>query len=301
VVWNDRLFLFSLRIQKQGSDTVQKPFNREDKFTSLSTSDIRADLPQIKVKALLCWSEYFNGKWQPTRTSDVANPLIIGNFDQKYFDRSKLNMSVLFWTKGALRIIVSYDTGVGVSFFLHNAYSVPELRTGKKEPHFSPKRNLETTTDILKISYPDSKVTNQVLDNAITDRAVQPNHPIEGNPWDAPFFYEDARHTFYVTTSDKLVPIFQWGDIGVVVTPLNPPINIPPLVFEPTKIVPDPVGPITRQPGFGGINPSPIELYVTEDAYIHQAIGTGGTVRYGDTEIGLAGSQVKSIRTRGGA
>jgi hypothetical protein len=58
----------------------------------------------------------------------------------------------------------------------------------------------------------------------------------------------------------------------------------------------DPVGPITRQPGFGVNDPSPVQRYVTQDAYIHQGLGTLGTVRYGDTEIGSGGSQIKSVR-----
>lgn len=207
-------------------------------------------------------------------------------------------LSALFWPPSALRIIVSYDTGFGTSFFLHNAFSTPELRDGKKEPHFSPKRTLETTTDSLIVSYPDPNVVNRVLDNAISDRAVQSNHPVEGNPWDAPFFYEDARYVFYVTTSEELIQIPQWNDFIISASLPKVALNIPPLVFEQMKIIPDPFGPIIKQPGFGLIDSSPVERYVTEDAYIHQAIGTSGTVHYGDTEIGLAGSQIKSIRTR---
>lgn len=173
---------------------------------------------------------------------------------------------------------------------------------------WSPKRTVETT-DILLISYPadpdegspkaDPRSSSSVLKNSINSHAVQPNHPVVGDSWDAPFFYEDARHAFYVTTTEQLVPVHQWDDFGLYVTqPSNAELTLAPLVFEPARIVPDPVGPISRQPGFGGIDPSSVERYVTEDAYIRKAIGTSGTVRYGDTEIGLAGSQVKSIRTR---
>ena len=34
---------------------------------------------------------------------------------------------------------------------------------------------------------------------------------------------------------------------------------------------------------------TPIERFVSEDAYINKAIGTTGTVRYGDKEIGPVG------------
>jgi len=102
-----------------------------------------------------------------------------------------LKLSALFWTQGALRLIVTYGTGSGVSFFLHNAFSTPELRTGKKEPHFSPARTLETTTSTLKVTYSGSNLTSNVVNDSIGDRAVQPNHPVAGDPW--------ARRSFMKT------------------------------------------------------------------------------------------------------
>jgi hypothetical protein len=195
-----------------------------------------------------------------------------------------------------LRLIVSYGTGFGVSFFLHNAFSTPELRTGKKEPHFSPSRTLETTTTTLKITYSGSNLTSDVVNDSISDRAVQPNHPVDGNAWEPPFFYEDARHVFYVTTSQQLVLIPIWNDVGAYLPPARARLDIPSLVLEPFNIIPDPVGRITKQPGFGVNDPSPVQRYVTQDAYIRQGLGTLGTVRFGDTEIGLAGSQIKSVR-----
>lgn len=292
VVWNDRLFIFWLRIMKKGPGTSagQKPGGSD-----LASMTLPAD-PAVTVQAVLCWSEHYNGKWQAARTSDADNPITIDTFAQGAFDRTQLKLSALFWTQGALRLIVSYGTGLGVSFFLHNAFSTPELRTGKKEPHFSPSRTLETTTPTLKITYSGSNLTSNVVNDSISDRAVQPNHPVTGNAWDPPFFYEDARHVFYVTTSEQLVLVPIWNDIGAYLPPSKARFDIPSLVLQPVNIIPDPVGPISKQPGFGVNDPSPVQRYVTQDAYIRQGIGTLGTVRYGDTEIGLAGSQIKSVR-----
>jgi hypothetical protein len=298
VVWNDRLFLFWLRIVKQGADTPKKPFSKEGDLTSLGTSDIKTDPPTVTVNALLSWSEYYNGKWQATRTSDVSLPLKLDETSANGFDRTKYNLAALFWTNGALRIIVSNATGFAASFFLYNAFSAPELRQGKKEVHFSPKRSLNTATAALNVGYTNPGVTNKVVENSIDDRAVQPNHAYDGNPWEAPFFYQDARHAFYVTTSEELVWIRQWNDFGIYVAPSQTVPVLPSLVLEPAKIIPDPAGPIIKQPWFGAVDPSPVERYVTEDAYIHRGIGTSGTVNYGGTEIGLTGSQLKGIRTR---
>jgi Neuraminidase-like domain/ABC toxin N-terminal region len=310
VVWNGRLFLFWLRILKQSPlDTGAMPISStaSGAVSGLSLSDIKSDAKssaqnnvKVTVQAILNWSEYYNGKWQPARTSDVDRPLGLGQFDSfgaNAFDRSMLKLSVMFWTKGSIRIIVSNAIGAGgSSFFLHNAFSAPELREVKKDRHFTPKRTLETSTDSLKVTYDNA--SHSVLNNGISDRTVEPTHPIAGNPWDASFFYGDSRHVFYVTTAERMVTVPQWNDFGIVVTPPKMTPDIPPLVLQPVDVIPDLIGPVSKQPGFGAVDPSPIDRFVTEDAYIRQGIGTSGTVRFGDKEIGPSGSVMKSIRTR---
>ncbi|MGH9751738.1 MAG: neuraminidase-like domain-containing protein, partial [Blastocatellia bacterium] len=311
VVWNGRLFLFWLRILKQSplqsSDMSTSSSAPPDPVASLNLSTIKTDAKssaqnttRVTAQAILCWSEYYNGKWQPARTSDVDRPLELGKFDSfgaGAFDRSQLKLSVMFWTKGAIRIIVSNAIGLGgSSFFLHNAFSAPELRAVKKERHFAPKRTTETSTSALKVSYDNA--SHSVLNNGVGDRTIEPAHPIIGNPWDTPFFYEDSRHVFYVTTAERLVTVPQWNDFGVVVTPPLKALDIPPLVFQPVETIPDLIGPVSKQPGFGVIDPVPMERFVTEDAYISRGIGTFGTVRFGDKEIGPAGSVMKSVQKR---
>ena len=80
VVWKERLFLFWLRILKQGPSEAQKPGNPGQLLTELTTDSLNAKT-RITVQAILCWSEFFNGKWQPTRTSDVEHPLSLGDYD----------------------------------------------------------------------------------------------------------------------------------------------------------------------------------------------------------------------------
>lgn len=47
----------------------------------------------------------------------------------------------------------------------------------------------------------------------------------------------------------------------------------------------EPIGP---DPGV--IDPAPMERFVTEDVYIRQGIGTTGSVKYGDKQIGPSGA-----------
>jgi hypothetical protein len=74
--------------------------------------------------------------------------------------------------------------------------------------------------------------------------------------------------------------------------------EIPTLVLKPAKSIVGPPIPHIWQPGFGVVDPSPIERYVTEDAYIGTAIGTPGTVRYGDKDFGPSGSHFRVSRPR---
>lgn len=193
---------------------------------------------------------------------------------------------------------MSYDTGAGTSFFLHNPHGLPELRNEKKEAHFSPKRTLQVTGSTLDVTYATPSLTNSVVSNSVTDRAIQPNHPVDGDAWTPPFLYDDPRNAFIVRTEETTVWMREWLGLGIVDLSASPTASIPNLVVPPARSIPDPVGPIMRQPGFGLVDPSPAERFVTEDAYITKALGTRGTVQFGGIEIGIAGSQVKSVRTR---
>ncbi|HEY0171737.1 MAG TPA: neuraminidase-like domain-containing protein [Pyrinomonadaceae bacterium] len=295
VVWRGRLFLFWLRLIKKGPARSDKPTGGD----TIGSIQLPAN-PKITVTAILNWSEYFNGKWQSVRTSDPDRPLIIAeNVEEASFDRSKLQMSAMFWTRGELRVIVSNAIGTGNSFFLHNVYSTPEVRVEKKNRHFGPRRILETSSSALKAQYPESTVNHSILDNPIEDHVVEPRHPVEGGPWDAPFFYEDRRHAFFVTTEQRMETVFRWRDVVAMPGPGladRIPHELPPIVLAVPERIPDLAGPITRQPGFGVFDPAPARVLVTEDAYITRGIGSPGTVRYGDKEIGPLGSEAKSFR-----
>ena len=41
--------------------------------------DIKNVAPTVTVQAVLCWSEYYNGKWQATKTSDVKAPIVVSS------------------------------------------------------------------------------------------------------------------------------------------------------------------------------------------------------------------------------
>jgi hypothetical protein len=115
-----------------------------------------------------------------------------------------------------------------------------------------------------------------------------PRHPLQ-NAWDAPFFFEDGRHVFYVTTREYIPQIPQWNWFGIIPALVQPRLTIPPLVFEPEEVMPDRYGPFVTAPNVGVVDRATIEQLVSEDAYINKVIAVSGTVRYGDKEIGPMG------------
>jgi len=308
VVWNDRLFLFWLRILEQAPLTV--PAQPE---TGTNSQDIFAASifiqPMTMVQAVLCWSEYYNGKWQSTKTSDVSKPVDLGQFSTNAFDRSALRLSVSE-ESDVLKVIVS-GQGKTSWFSIYNTHSLPV----PKEPNAPLAIIFGQSSRILGISagcftivynrgivirnpdgtWPDFALPRRLLKNSnpIPFHTTEPRHGLK-NPWDAPFFYEDSRHVFYVSTAESMVPVPQWNDIGVVVRPPKLEGDLPLLVLGELENIKDPGGPVTKQPGFGVTDPTPIERFVTEDAYIHRGIGSAGTVQFDGKEIGLTGSQMNS-------
>ena len=49
----------------------------------------------------------------------------------------------------------------------------------------------------------------------LDDGAIGPNQQLDGEAWEAPFFYQDRRHAFYVTAEERLVLVPEWTDPGV--------------------------------------------------------------------------------------
>jgi hypothetical protein len=152
---------------------------------------------------------------------------------------------------------------------------------------------LSTGTDTFIIHYRGAEydLPTPVLNNVIDDQTIEPLHTLQ-TPWLAPFFYEDSRHVFYVTTAARFPPIAEISDYGVSVFPRGNSKQMPPLVIEEDPRVresEDEFTPVTigRDPGV--VDPAPVERFVSEDAYINKGIGTTGTVHYDGTEIGPAG------------
>ena len=96
IVWNNRLFLFWLKVTKQGAQPKPADLSQANKnvqtndIASLGMGDLQtyttaatkaAGNGTVLIQAVLHWTEFYNGQWQPTKTSDVNQPTTIGPFD----------------------------------------------------------------------------------------------------------------------------------------------------------------------------------------------------------------------------
>jgi hypothetical protein len=230
-VWKGRTFLFWLRILKQAPLDKPKPttVTTPTSLADLTTDQIDIDLPKITVQVVLCWSEYYNGKWQPTKTSDINNPATIGSFDPQQFARSALDL-VVYEESEKLKIWVIYSGGRGALFYIRNTHSLPLNRPlgnddvqlklySDRIDYSSPVRRLifhaygelflGTATienQALKSleSFPVLQNRSFLQDPSFDHRIIEPQHLLKKS-LEAPFFYEDNNHVFYVTTDTSKV------------------------------------------------------------------------------------------------
>lgn len=199
VVWNNRLFVFWLRILQTPEFDPPKLSNGNATLANLNASElISEEKPKLKVEAILCWSEYANGQWQATRTSDIADPLPIETSELNEFDRTKLKLAVEEEGKQSLRIMVVDRKSNRTSFLLHNAFGIPEVKP-EGNIQIEPRILLSINHQGLSVQY-SPEPWSKLLSNILSSRTIQPTHPLTNMPWVMPFFYEDVRHVFYVTT-----------------------------------------------------------------------------------------------------
>ena len=164
IVWNGRLFLFWLKAIKQQSQpqfAAEPTGANNDVFATLTPGaaqeNAQASVQKqtvgsaVTVGAVLCWSEFYNNKWQPTKTSDMDRPTILGNYDpagSNAFEYAREQLSIvpgLYGGENAQRAGVTQDLSstlllsiqqsngsaqnvpptVKGGFLLHNTHSRP--------------------------------------------------------------------------------------------------------------------------------------------------------------------------------
>ncbi|MGJ0506828.1 MAG: neuraminidase-like domain-containing protein [Methylocystis sp.] len=312
VVWNNRLLLFWLNFLKQTPQSAPDPGAASTAnggtthVSDLSLTQVRAAVKntsdaevKVRLQALLSWSEYYNGQWQPPQTSDAAQPADLGAYsplEMTLIDRSQLSL----WSDEpaeGLRISI-HGAHQNAAFRLYNTHSTPELMTPLPSYRpFGKQRSFSQSGQPYTINYssripdlPPVYYAREVLTDSIPVRSVQAAHGVS-DQWTSPFFFEDRRNVFFVTTTEKQVWVADFGGYGVFPKPSLPEITkLPPIYVQP-PLFPKPTpwgGPEGILPGV--VDPAPIERFVTQDANIRQGIAVAATVKFGGVDIGPAGA-----------
>jgi hypothetical protein len=252
VVWNDRLFLFWLNIVRKGPEDNELP-EKEDgtvtPLTALTTADINNGMIE-KIEINLSWSEYFNNKWQPRKTSDFNDPVDLGgDFGPgKRFKREYIEIFPYFDDSGLVVFIGYFDKKLLYAnypkkshyFKLFNKHSAPLKGSGVDSANDSESmyRNFgnyenELYIDRIKSSYgPTCGGETTIFYNVLTKThpydIVKTNHSVT-NIFEAPFFYQDKKHVFFVKPEERPIPVSDPQNVGVfdVVIPASTIEGVP--------------------------------------------------------------------------
>jgi GH18 family chitinase len=334
VVWNGRLFLFWLKVLKQAapqtsgqgftpSSGTVSGWSLDDAQKYAKTGAQAQTQNSVVVQAVLCWSELYNGKWQPTKTSDVNRPTTIadaGTDAANSFDKNRNLWRIEPQASGtalALKIYSAIDgvppatrrfhpTPTRSGFYLFNTHSLP-IAFEDIAVRFQPPRQYQWPDAVaaysgggsgsLSIDYKsrngltstwDTVFRNNILTAGVGTRYLGPQLSAG---WDAPFFFEDRRNAFYVTTGETWVPIQEYRFFGIVATAPHLQgvvVDIPPLVTQPAPKLPDRGDPVLTI-GAGG-DPAVLQGFIDVSPTIRTALGSAMSVSYQGRLIGASSS-----------
>ncbi|HLW16778.1 MAG TPA: neuraminidase-like domain-containing protein [Actinomycetota bacterium] len=321
-LWNGRLLLFWIKLLKRSPLLPNVPSKQDPK--SWTADDLKQQTPLVTVGAVLCWSERYNGKWQPTKTSNPDRPAMFLSGDpaviQLYapgdegtgsFNRAALRLGVTGEGDGLRFFVSDSPEGEGstsnwTSFLFLNTHSLPDIQDDNSAPEYSNVnlgdisngRLLDTSTDktLLTISfeffdqrgydYGDPPSTEDVL-QSLSPSATRTVEPLQSlGDWSIPFIYQDGRHVFYVRPTS--------APIEIVVPSLPPfgPVQIARLVgnlVQRNTIN----GVIHRQAG----DPVPVGARLSDDANINHILTGSRNITFDGTKIGVAGG-IRSVSNR---
>ena len=86
--------------------------------------------------------------------------------------------------------------------------------------------------------FPYTNVDRHVLAPDTPVSVITPHHPLGEKRFVAPFFMEDRRHAFFVSTSQEVKWLQDFFDLGIVYNP-GPmvEVTIPPLIVQPEEVL----------------------------------------------------------------
>jgi hypothetical protein len=340
VVWNGRLLLFWLKIQKtttpqppQTSSPLTNGRNSGQLVTSFSLDDFAAfgaagagqqTHNNIIVSAVLCWSEYYNGKWQPQKSSDVNVPANLCSVSGTQFDTTgpssfdvirnlititPVNLPPGLLPSDALILSISApDSSISGGFVMYNTHSLPvrwdDLTVGTFSLSLfvfppAPWRQFGPITtytggfisgsgNFTASYWTQSPGTfdyqTDILGLSFVPRVIDAAPNSAG--WDSPFFFEDRRNVFYVGTTDTWLPFRLSSTYGIVAPSVYSASapNLPRLILN----TPSPIAPgVPFANGYipGGGDPVAFARFVNQNGTIRAALGSVTPLTYNGARL----------------
>ena len=312
VVWNNRLFLFWLTaIQKTsgGGPLANKQASDTDTATSLTVGNLASPVTK-KIEVSLCWSEYFNNKWQIKKTSALDDPVVLdydeahdhGFTSEEGYDFKRENLQ--------LASVVNDNLLIGIDYAGHR-YGYFELAS-KQSAHSKPTEmsgvlpgrvfsaacmsgsEQDSAGSVFCISSADPDRPHLVLENCPSGWTdLEPEQNDIPDYFVAPFFYQDQQRVFYADVEQEVTSVAGYQRIGTYAPPQTvqvPPISklyrVPvPGFGDPAKgVIPPPM--VARSPA---VDPVPADRL----AHVEKVLSTDKLVNYDQAAIGAIGSQVR--------
>lgn len=252
-LWRGRLLLFWLRVLKNKPDNGRRPAAHRS-LGSLTTDDLPGQ-SDIEVSAVLCWSEYRNGKWQPAKTSALDRPTMLDTIVVDRYDRSALRIGTAtegdalrvyikdaptrFWRRGTGGMFELCQIWPG-SFLFYNTHSLPVrgdddvVYLGVSTDHVGQqpgitlpanmippqRRELAGTGDsdfaLRYVNTAGADLTRDILRTRLPFELVTPRQQLS-DLWESPMFFADSRNAFHITTADRPVWVGGFGGYGLPV------------------------------------------------------------------------------------
>lgn len=221
VFWKNRLFLFWTSVVKAGGTEDQLPGYDGNPVSELNGP------AKFDLEVSICWSEYYNGKWETKRTSDFDEPVVFPNLTSFY--PSQMSLYYSLGDDGELAIYPNHSSkGALGMFILYNKHSDPQVSdfSDISEPDFpvsvlseifGPNRSIHQNG--FGITYRDNAfdydptVHTNILGNYFYkyNKFNHAPHDIYSDP----LFIRDFRHLFFVEMKKVTTTVPSWYDYGV--------------------------------------------------------------------------------------
>jgi hypothetical protein len=133
VVWKGRLFLAWLSVMQEAPPQEAPDFEGVNTLADVDPSKLTT-APKIKVSVTLYWSERYNGKWQPAKTSDIKDPLELDEFEPRGWRQYTVSKSELPILSGMSFAYAASDEFHRAKLQLNSSFHSGDLRVHIKYP-----------------------------------------------------------------------------------------------------------------------------------------------------------------------